>query len=129
MNALTVPYLCGIRKVFFLCIQLVQNLWKTTLVCTMLLIPHIVVPQMLLLQPSSGLGVSETNSLGGGGRGGGGAAAAAAVVVVVLVVVVVVAAAAVAVVAAAAVAVVAAAAIAVVAAVAVVVVVVVVVNK
>ena len=127
MNALTVPYLCGIRKVFFLCIQLVQNLWKTTLVCTMLLIPHIVVPQMLLLQPSSGLGVSETNSLGGGGRGGGGAAAAAAVVVVVLVVVV--AAAAVAVVAAAAVAVVAAAAIAVVAAVAVVVVVVLVVNK
>ena len=125
MNALTVPYLCGIRKVFFLCIQLVQNLWKTTLVCTMLLIPHIVVPQMLLLQPSSGLGVSETNSLGGGGRGGGGAAAAAAVVVVVVVVVGVL----VVVVAAAAVAVVAAAAIAVVAAAAVVVVVVVVVNK
>ena len=92
MNALTVPYLCGIRKVFFLCIQLVQNLWKTTLVCTMLLIPHIVVPQMLLLQPSSGLGVSETNSLGGGGAAAAAVAAvvAAAVVVVVVAVVAVV---------------------------------------
>ena len=61
-----------------------QYLRKTTLVFTMLLIPHIVVPQMLHLQPSSGLGVSETNSLGGGA-----AAAAAAVAAVVAVVVVV----------------------------------------
>ena len=47
--------------------KLVQKFGKTTLVSTMLLIPHIVVPKMLLLQPSFDLGVSETNSLGGGG--------------------------------------------------------------
>ena len=58
--------------------KLVQNLRKTTLVTTLMLISHIVVPQMLLLQPSSGLGVSETNSLGGE------VAAAAAVVVAVV---------------------------------------------
>ena len=76
MNALTVPYLCTMKKALFLHIEtiplmfaismekLVQKFRKTTLVPMMLLIPHIVVPQMLLLQPSSGLGVSETNSLG-----------------------------------------------------------------
>ena len=58
--------------------KLVQNLRKTTLVTTLMLISHIVVPQMLLLQPSSGLGVSETNSLRGE------VAAAAAVVVAVV---------------------------------------------
>ena len=73
--------------------KLVQNFRKPTLVSTMLLIPHIVVPQMLHLQPSSGLGVSETNSLGGGGAAAAAAVAAvvAAVVVVVVVVVAVVA--------------------------------------
>ena len=65
-----------------------QNFRKTTLVSTMLLIPHIVVPQMLHLQPSSGLGVSETNSLGGGGAAAAAVAAVVAAVVVVVVVVV-----------------------------------------
>ena len=45
---------------------------------------------MLLLQPSSGLGVSETNSLGGGGAAAAAAAVAAVVAAVVVVVVAVV---------------------------------------